>query len=291
MARSLARNPLTDWIRENLANADYGTCKSLTLVYERQRNGGDEEVQTVKFAGQQYTPEELADRIYNIAKSHCKDDGGVEHRYRLGAFYDGDDTPKIQKRFRIVPYGDDGDLVLADAPDAKGALAQGMRLTEQFNQGMFGLFKHVWTGMAGENEKLRSQNMEMFEMVQNLLVKVQDADHNRAMEALRFERETQMMQQWLGFAPLLINTILDREVFPQGTVDTKIVESVADALSADDLQMLAGKLPAHLWGPLAARLEKYLKAKREKGEERGRILRAVGADDVDEELGEPKEKK
>ena len=288
MSSRHSRNPLSDWIRANLANPEYGPCTMLELVYERRTM--TESVQVIRFTSGQWKPEELSDRLYSIAKEHIKDDKGVEHRFVLCAFYDGkEDEPKIRKRFNIVPYGDDGDTLLQDAPDARGGLAQGMRLTEQLVQGTFKLLGQVVGSAAHENEVLRDKNMQMFEMMQNLMTRITMSEHDKEMERLKYQRETDMMKQAMTFAPVLVNTILGKDVFPASTVDTTIIEAAAENLSEDDLAQLASKMPAHLWGPLASRLESVLKAKREKEEERQKILKLVPNTTL--ELGEGKKGK
>ena len=272
-----ARNPLTDWLRQNLSNIEEtGPCTSLSLIWEK--GNLEEEVHTTKFqAGTQWKPEELAERFHNIALEHCKDDKGLEHRYKLIAYYGTETESKRIKRFNLTPWGQDLEL-LNDSPDAKGQIAQGMRLTEQIVQGTFRLLSQTIGGQAQETMHLRQKNMEMFEMMQNLMVKVTDSDHERTLKRMQYERETKEREMWFSFAPMLINTTLGKEVFPQASVDTKIVETVAESLSEEDIQLLASKLPPHLWGPLASRFEKHLKSKRLKEEEKEKALQLTSGD-------------
>ena len=51
--------------------------------------------------------------------------------------------------------------------------------------------------------------------------------------------------------------------------------AVAENLSEEDMQLLASRLKPELWGPLAARLEKFHKDKKAKQEETDRTLRLV----------------
>ncbi len=268
MSRQLRRNPLVDWLRIALNDPDKEIpCSAISLV--RNERGLDNEVTTKRFhAGQDWKLESLAEELYNRAKEDCR-----EHTYKLLAFY-GKDTPEGEKRFKLTPYGEDVDYI-NDAPDAKGALAQGMRLSESLVQGCFRLIAQYNGSAAGELEALRKENRELFTMVKDTMIKLADTQYEREIKLEEFKRETAERRQWLAYAPALMNTLLGKEVFPQSTVDTAIIEGAAESLSEDDLKVLASKLKPELWGPLAARLEKFHKDKRLATEEQERTLRLV----------------
>lgn len=262
MAKRLYENPLTSWIKHALSDPDKpNPCTSLTIVKEVR--GGVEDVHSKQFTtGIQWNPSELADSLYSICKENCKHDRGLEHRYKIMAFYGGSDYPEASKSFVITPYGSESDPeFLDDAPNAKGALAQGMRLTEALVQGSFKIIAQTIGSTAEENKSLREENRAMFTMLKDAIVKIAETEHDRDMKKLQFERSTEERRMWMTYVPLLVNTVLDKEVFPQSAVDTTIVNAVADNLSIEDLQLLSTKLPPHLWGPLAARIEKFMKEK------------------------------
>jgi hypothetical protein len=277
--RSMRRNPLTEWLRNALSDPDKPcTCTQLSLAHSDR--GLDREVKSRPFAtGVQWDVNDLAEEFYNYAIEDCKDDKGVEHLYKLLAFYGDKDTVPAEKRFRITPYGEDGTFeYLNDAPDAKGALAQAMRLSEQLVQGSFRLIAQVHGSSAAELAALRTENRELFTMAKDLMIKISESDHDREMKRLEFERSTAERKQWLGYAPVLVNTILGKEIFPQSTVDTTLVEAVAESMSEDDLKILATKLKPEHWGPLASRLEKYYKEKKKAIDDQKTTLRLVAGD-------------
>ena len=81
------------------------------------------------------------------------------------------------------------------------------------------------------------------------------------MSKLQFERDTEERRKWLNFAPPLINTLLGRDIFPQSTADTPLVESIAESLTEADIMKLASSLKPELWGPLAHRFHGALQKK------------------------------
>ena len=74
----------------------------------------------------------------------------------------------------------------------------------------------------------------------------------------------------MKFAPPLINTVLGKEIFPQSVADTALIDSIANHLSEEQIEMLATSnlFPPVVWGPLAQRLDHALKKKEE---ERARV--------------------
>lgn len=299
MSARLARNPLTDWLRQRLSDPDNGgPCTKLVLMYDRANM--EEEVQTTKFSsGVQWKPEELADKYHNIAQDHVKDVQGIEHHFRLLAFFEEPvtDGTKVEhcktKRFKITPWSSNGEVgfdLISDEATPRGALAQGMRLSEQIVQGTFKLLGQTMGSAAHETQVLREQNMKLFEMMQGLMVKAAESDEERQIKRLTFERETRERAQWLSYAPALVNTLLNKEVFPQNTVDTQIIEAAAENLSEQDIQLLATKIPQHLWGPMAARFEKHLKEKRLKEEKKAELKLVVGSvhAELEEDTGSDK---
>ena len=78
----------------------------------------------------------------------------------------------------------------------------------------------------------------------------------------------------------MINTMSGKEVVPQNTADTMILEAFADALDEKSLPMvmpLLQKMPAAAQGILMARLEQIMTARREEQE---RLAKTVGKMDA-----------
>ena len=163
--------------------------KITALVLVRTDRGLDSEVTTKRFhAGQDWKIDDLADELYNRAKEDCRDDKGIEHTYKLLPFYGGKDHPEGEKRFKLSPYGEDIEYI-NDAPDAKGMLAQGMRLSETLVQGAFRLIAQVQGSAASELEALRRENRELFTMVKDTMIKLADTQYEREIKLEEFKRE------------------------------------------------------------------------------------------------------
>src|SRR3990172_7173212 len=111
-------------------------------------------------------------------------------------------------------------------------------------------------------ETLASENRDAFGIVKDMLMEKALSDHTRKMQQLQFERDTTKRKKWLSYAPPLLNMILGREIFPQSTADTALVDSIADSLTEEDVMKLAGSLKPELWGPLASRMHSYMQKKK-----------------------------
>jgi len=281
--RNLRRNPLTDWIKFATSDLDLvvaGPCTALALV--RVIRDVDTEVHTTELKGGNYTPEQLGEKFYAIAREHCKDEPGVEHRYKLLAFYGGSNQPKTDKTFAISPYGDPADT-LNELPDSRGAHAQGMRHTETFFQGAVGLIKHTTMSLAEENKDLRRENREMLGVMRDMMMQMADNRFNHEMQLLTYQRQSSERQQMISFAPALVNAILGKEVFPQSTADTALIESLAGNITEEQIQKLAGVageggISPEVFGPLAMRIHKAMKDKREAKEKARTHLALVKVD-------------
>ena len=269
--RAVRINPLTDWVRFATADPDLlegGACTAIALV--RSERGMESEVYTAKLAGGSWTPETLAEKLYGIAREHCKDEPGVEHKYKLLAFYGDSNDPKANKGFALSPYGEQVEY-LNEAPDARGGNAQGMRHLETLAQGYFRGIQATTIMLASENKDLREENRSLFVMVKDMITTLSQSQFDKEMKLAEFHRQTGERRQLMAFAPALVNTVLGKEVFPQNAADTALIDALAENITEDQIQKLAatageGGLPPEVFGPLAMRVHKALKDKREAAE-------------------------
>lgn len=265
--RMLRRNPLEEWIKFATNDPDiltqYGPCVMISLV--RSEKGFDDEVHSTPLTAQ-WKAEELAEKLYNIARQHCKDiPGGIEHRYRLLAFYrDGQGSPKADKAFAINPYGQESEYV-TETPDDKGARAQGMRLLETMAQGTFTILRQTIGDTAAELKDARRENREMFGMMKEMMMAMAEMKFDHQMKLRQFDRETTERNTLIKFAPALVNQILGKDIFPQGMADTALIDTIAENITEEQIQKLASSadgLPPQVWGPLAMRVHKAMADKR-----------------------------
>jgi hypothetical protein len=267
---------LYHWIAEAISDPDKdGPIHQLTLVH--LVNDSQEEIHTIRRGDNTWIAEELADRIQSKAEWTAQNMLGTQE-FKLYACYGTVAEPQAFYYFKIQKGYSTGQ-VTADSPDSKGLLQQQMRTFSEMAQMMMQqqqfLFKaqqDLMGPLLAENRELRRESRESFEVLKDLMIAHHDQRHEHRKKELQMVRETEERRKWISFVPLLANTLLGREVFPQSAADTAILDAAADALTEDEILMLGSKIPPELMGPLAARNEKYLAEKRRREEATAQAL-------------------
>lgn len=280
----MAKKPsMLDWLRDKMASTE-PNWKTIALVHP---GTGKEVPPTFKFGGKQFKAEELEEMFRNRAENFSEGTDGSQ-RFELVAFADGTNEPGDTFVF-MCHKSRDGLGFFDEGPDDKGIKQQSMRHLEaamrmalEQTGRLFDASSRAMSALTTQNENLMRENHDAFTIVKDLLMEKANAEADHKMKLLTYERETIERKQWLKFAPPLINSIFGREVFPQSIEDTALIESIAEHLSGEQIEKLAGSgmFPAELWGPLANRMNKFLK---EKEEEQATIKRlAQSASKTDE---------
>lgn len=278
----MAKQTLEGWIHEALTDVDKEKpCSAFQLVH--MVGQGEREIHTTRLGSKQWLAKDLATMFRHKAEGYCQDIPGVQ-TFCLLAFYEKDE-PEARHPFLI---NGDTDLhgLSTEGPDEKGFRMQGMRHLEALTQLNHRSIAHAIDTLSNlnanlmrENLAVRQENREGFAMMKELLAAQALNRHEYKMKELEFERSTEERKKWLDFAPSLVNTILGTEVFPQSTEDTALIESIADALSEDDLMKLGSVLKPEVLGPIAARFEKHFKSKKLKGATASKLLKSKSAED------------
>lgn len=263
----MARQTLEQWIHEALTDEDKTKpCTAISLVH---RQGGRElELHTTHIGTRQWDAKSLAKMFLSKAENYAAEIPGVQ-TFNLLAFYGGTQWEAI-KPFMI--NGQEELPGLGTEPATKdGFLAQSMRHTEAMTQmclkqmaAMTGQICGMFEQVTRENMSLRKENQEAVLIVRDAIMKMTEGREEAMMKRLAFQRATEERKTWLSFGPALINSLLGREVFPQNTADTALIEAIANSLTEDDMQTLAasGVIKPHLLGPLSQRMAKVLERKR-----------------------------
>jgi hypothetical protein len=109
--------------------------------------------------------------------------------------------------------------------------------------------------------KLRNENQEMFTLVREMLMQMTETSMKERAEFVERERKHEQISMLLGMAPALINSITGKEVFPQQSEDSALLDSFAKRLTPEMIQQLAQILPQDILAPMASRLKRALDEK------------------------------
>ncbi len=271
----MARKSLARWIDEALVDKDKeAPISALSLVHMvgQQR----QELHSIKIgATGNYEGKDLEALFRGKAETFSQDLGTIQ-MFALLAFY-GKNQGEAIMPFSVTPAINPETAGLStEAPTNEGRMQQAMRWADagqmqvyrrqqaQDEMSIRMLEQQDRMLMRSQTlvEKLMADNMGYFEFVKNLLAERDTNHHTREMERLNYERSTGERQKLIGFAPALINTILGRDIFPQSTEDTALIETIAESVDEEMIGKLAAlDLPPMLMGPLASRIMKAMAAK------------------------------
>lgn len=277
----MARKTMDHWIRESLTDPDKdGPCTMLSLVHMVGMQ--QKEIHTTRLGGgKSWTEKQLSELFRDKASTYAQDLPGVQ-TFNVLAFYGGRTTPEASFPFLVNPEAAQHGLA-TESPTEMGRLQQKMRHEEAGMQQIYrrqqvldeyslGIIEKQGVMIAG----LLEENRDAFQIVKEMLMEQATQRHTREMERLQFERATAERKKLMAFVPPLVNTVTGKEVFPQSTSDSALIEMAAETLSEDKIQQLAAILPPELLGPLAARMAEHLQKKRAAEEQKDRLLSMNG---------------
>jgi hypothetical protein len=262
---------LEDWIREALADSDKEKpCSAMACIYHKM-GGGTKEVHSIKIAGKTWNGKDLAALFQGKAEMFAQDLGGIQS-FEMQAFY-GESEPQASHPFKII----DGEVsigganrVVRETPDGAGIVAQSMRHTEKAMELMCTMVQQTSVMAAqrearwyAREEELQTEVTESYKIIREMLMEKVGADHEMRMKEMEFARKAATQKELLGMVPPLLNQISGKEVFPQATSDTALLDAIAEKVKPEFLEQLGmtGVIPPALMGPLSMRLTEALKRK------------------------------
>jgi hypothetical protein len=235
---------------------------------------GEKEVYSTPLLGKTFddsSTQALANVFESTADNDCQDMPGRQE-YIVYAFYEDSNQP--QGRFI---YKTNGHIVsepgetATEAPTNEGRLQQRMRHDEAYSQvlitGMANLVNQQNQFIKVQGDRLDAttrENTEMFTGFKEMMIREADRNHEHTMAEMKHQRGTELMNRAMKLIPPLANTVSGREIFPQSTADTAIVEALADAIDETMLAQLApllAKVPPEMMGVLMSRMESIVKEK------------------------------
>ncbi len=257
---------LAGWIEEALTDGDkigednsVKPCAGLVL-HHVMSNGLEKEVHGVRLGAKAYKSQDLGKLFQHKAETFSQELPGIQ-QFILYAFYGDDRDPAARHPFKVrgeTAY----DGMMTEGPDERGKTQQSMRLTEAIVQGAFRQNMHTFDVMGRAMETLaldantmRRDMMAMFRDMKELMIENLRLQYDKGKEL----QNRALLGQLVGMAPPLINSIAGKEVFPQNTVDTQLIETLARTLTPANVNQITAALPPQILAPLMARFEAVLK--------------------------------
>ncbi len=248
----MARQSLESWIAEVLSDTEQdpgpagnNLCHMISLVH-MQGGQNQVEVHNYKVGGKKFTENEIGKLLRGKAEAFAQDLAGTQTFWLL-AFYGGANQPGAKHPFTVTGE-EDRALGATEGPTGQGLVQMAMRHAEMtaqlgFRQQamLFQQSQNMIEFLARENHTLKSENQDMFGIFRQMAMETATANDERQAKHLAFQRATDERKALLKFAPALVNTITGKEVFPESTADTALVETIADVLDEKMMMSLAGR--------------------------------------------------
>ena len=284
----MAKQSLESWIQEATNDPDKeDPCTHMALMHVLT-GGAKDEVHTSRFSAE-LTVARLAQLFLHKAAARAQDLPGVQ-MFEVWAFYGG--KPEPGARFPFTVGGrTDFDGLQTEGPTTQGLVQQAMRHSEVMAQTfvkqtamLFEMQARTMCMVESQNTRLIAENQKAFESIKEAIIMQAQGSHEIRMKELEYQRSTEERAKLLSFAPALVNTVTGKEIFPQATADSSLIDTIADNLSEEQLEMLPAVLPPEVVGPIAARVTKRLEARRESDERIAKISENLPPE---EGMGEP----
>lgn len=272
MAGRNSKQTFDQWVADAVTDKEKdGDCSALSVVH--MKGHSDSEVYSISLTSERsWTSIALAKVLREKAENYSDELPGVQS-FALLAFYGGRNEPQARKPFNING-ANEYDNGTTEGPTAQGLVQQAMRHTEAVMQitsrqttELFATTQQTMNMLTQQNARLMQENRDSYEIMQHMMKERASGMHEQNMEQLAFERKTIDRQKLIEFLPALLNGITGREIFPQESEDTALVEKFVESMDADALEAISQHLPPELLGMLAQRMEKSLRKQRVSEEE------------------------
>ena len=279
LATSQKKMSLEQWVHSALEDKDYERpCSAISVVCVTP--GGDVEIKTTVIGnGRSWSAKDLADYLYNLAGGYCQDLPGV-HTFKLLAFY-GSPEPRLRHPFMVSGQFDNHGLGTEPATN-EGQRMQHMRHVEGLTQAMMQerlvllelpvrtirAMSEYQASLMQELRETRTENLDAIRMAKEMILKEASQKTEREIALKKFERESKEREILMKFAPIVINELTGKEIVPQSTADTLLIETLAENLTEEGFQKIiaTGAIPPEAIGILMSRMTQVLKKKREHAE-------------------------
>lgn len=285
------RLTLDAWIHDALNDdKDNRKCSQISLVHMIGQT--PKELHSVKFGAKAPAkPEDLAVMFKQRAEGYAQDLSGTQ-MFQLLAFY-GKNEPESFMPFTVTPHVDPTNVLPSEPATPEGQRQQDMRRNEMVFQQMLRqqqvLNDHSTSVMAQQTRmiaELLSENRASFNIVKEMLMEKALDTHRHQMEALTYQRQSDERKKWLSYIPMLANTVLGKEIFPQSNADTVLLEQVVESIDENAIMALAQFVKPELMGPLMSRFEEIQKKKMLEAQNKVHALQPVkGVEPEDDTVG------
>lgn len=261
---------LSDFIRDELASTEKGPCVMLSLVLP---SDNDREVKSIRITGESdISPEQRAKTFVDLAEEDAQEIDAISVVYSVRSFFENGGGQYVGRMaLRVKGNKDAEDLENASE---SGERMQRMRHKEDVHDAVIKMagitYQTLLTHtrqMADDRHKERSENVELFGALKEVLMAKALDGHTFRMAEKKYERTTAVIEKGMGVI-MPMARMLGAPV-PEDKADTDLLNAVIDSIDATDsnavnsLRVMLAKLDPTVAMLLAERFERRAKQKAE----------------------------
>ena len=264
----MAAHRIVTWVRARVHDKEHPPVQFSVEHLTTGGNSGKEVGNPIPLVDgcPKYSTEELAEALETMAEVYAEGLQGNQ-QFRVVCVLQSGGT--LELPFRKHGQGDETGLGTENA-SPQGHLAQMMRLNEALTriglvqgEALLGKAMGMLDIMVKQNQDLMKENADAFSIVREVLMKQTIDNDERQLRLIKEKRNAALWQKGVGIAPAVINRLLGSEIIPQSTADSALIDSIAENISSDQVELLAnsGMLPPVVMGLLMDRLKERFDAK------------------------------
>lgn len=257
-----ADRALTDTDKLKNGTADYAPMQAMTLVH--CVGNQQVEVHTKQFtSANKLSPKEIADMFKSMAEGYAQDMVGTQQFMIIAHYQDCD--AKGRYPFAIQQS------ISTDAmfePGESGERRSNHLMTQAFLSQVFArqavmdqhAMRHI-EQLSLMAEKSQNAANRANEMLQELILKVTLDDRAHELQVIKAQEAVKTREGLFRLAPPVLNTLTGREIFPQSTEDTALIELLFENIDPASVMQMAGNLPDAVVGSIMGRWARHQKKK------------------------------
>lgn len=271
----MSRQSLAHWIQEAITDQDKEHRITVISCVHTVGNAVGREVHSVKFAEGRpaYEPKVLEALFEGKCKSFAQDLPG-QQTFCLLAFY-GSQEPGATHPFVIRTTDPTTDMgLMSDAATPQGIVGQSMRHLEVMGQqyikhlsNLVHLQDSALQTAIQHNRVLMQENREAHEVVFKAVQDKIEANNTHQLKVLEFARTTEERAKLMKLAPVAVNRITGKEIFPQSMEDTILIETMCESFTEDQIRMFASTMKPEAAAAILSRFHKHMAEKAERMKE------------------------
>lgn len=270
----MARKSLAGWLDDALRDPDkQSEPAQITLAHATVTSGGHtvlKDLHNIRRLPEDNKPwdaDVIGKMFQTKAEVYAQDLDGTQKFVLIVKYKNDKLDADAEHPFNIT--GDKGFQSLSSYPAHEGGRqALGQDLLLSMARGFFGMmdagnarYERLFDRMENMLNHSQNENREMFVLLRESAMREAQMKADHQMKVLEYQRSSEERKLILTLAPSLINTIAGREIFPQNTEDTALMNTIALNLPEEMIEKLKVFMPEPIGGLLYDRFTRALREK------------------------------